>query len=407
VDTSAAILVGGLLGAGLGAASVLAWRFSEKSLERVPPAPEPAVPPGVAAVLAVLRSSALVVDRDDQVLKASAPAHAMGLVSGTRMAVPELLDLVRQVARDGQIREEEIVLEPSRSQARHVQARVAPLGSRLVLVLVEDRTRERAADVIRRDFVANVSHELKTPIGALTLLAEAVSEASDDPAAVERFAARMRMESERLGRLVQQIIELSRLQGDAPLEHAGIVPVSVVVTRAIDRVGVDAADKGIEIQFAGAHGLRVRGDGDQLIVALGNLVENAVAYSPDGGRVTVAAREHGANVELVVTDHGVGIPAAEIDRIFERFYRVDPARARATGGTGLGLSIVKHVAATHGGEVRVWSVPGQGSTFTLVLPALVAEAPPPPQAEEEPAHAEPSARQRVLASTAPDQEETP
>jgi two-component system sensor histidine kinase SenX3 len=279
------------------------------------------------------------------------------------------------VRRDGQIREDEIVLEPMRGHPRHVAARVAPLGSRLVLVLVEDRTRERAADIMRRDFVANVSHELKTPIGALTLLAEAVAEAADDPVAVDRFATRMRTESERLGRLVQQIIELSRLQGDDPLEHAEIVPVNVIVTRAIDRVGVDAADKGIEVQYAGASGLRVRGDADQLIVALGNLVENAVAYSPPNTRVAVSAREAGSTVELTVTDHGVGIPAAEIDRIFERFYRVDPARARATGGTGLGLSIVKHVAATHGGEVRVWSVPGQGSTFTLALPALGAADP--------------------------------
>jgi two-component system sensor histidine kinase SenX3 len=412
VDTSAAIFVGGLIGAALGAASVLAWRFSEKSLERIPAAPEPVVPPGVAAVLAVLRSSGLVVDRDDQVLKASAPAHMMGLVSGTRVAVPALLDLVHQVARDGQIREQEIVIDPSHGPARHVAARVAPLGSRLVLVLVEDRTRERAADIIRRDFVANVSHELKTPIGALTLLAEAVAEASSDPTAVERFAARMRMESERLGRLVQQIIELSRLQGDEPLEHADIVPINVIVTRAIDRVGVDAADKGIEIQFAGANGLRVRGDGDQLIVALGNLVENAVAYSSDGGRVTVAAREHGSMVELVVTDHGVGIPAAEVDRIFERFYRVDPARARATGGTGLGLSIVKHVAATHGGEVRVWSVPGQGSTFTLALPALVAEPSTTPETtpdtEQAPVDRDlPANRERVLATAVSEQEETP
>jgi two-component system sensor histidine kinase SenX3 len=263
--------------------------------------------------------------------------------------------------------------------------------------------------MIRRDFVANVSHELKTPIGALTLLAEAVTEASSDPAAVERFAARMRMESERLGRLVQQIIELSRLQGDEPLEHADIIPVNVIVTRAIDRVGVDAADKEIEVLFAGANGIRVRGDGDQLIVAVGNLVENAVAYSPEGGRVTVAAREHGSVVELVVTDHGVGIPAAEIDRIFERFYRVDPARARATGGTGLGLSIVKHVAATHGGEVRVWSVPGQGSTFTLVLPALAPDArqAPEPPPSEPAAHSEPTGqRERVLAAAASEQEET-
>jgi two-component system sensor histidine kinase SenX3 len=186
------------------------------------------------------------------------------------------------------------------------------------------------------------------------------------------------MESERLGRLVQQIIELSRVQGDDPIEHGTRVSVDVITERAIDRVGVDAADKGIDVHFAGARGLYLHGSADQLVVALGNLVENAVAYSPAGGRVTVSARSDGDIVEIVVTDHGVGIPAREIDRIFERFYRVDPARARATGGTGLGLSIVKHVAMIHGGETRVWSVEGQGSTFTLALPAY---SPPPHTAE--------------------------
>jgi two-component system sensor histidine kinase SenX3 len=320
-------------------------------------------------VLSVLRSSALVVGTDDEVLKATAPAHMMGLVEGTRVDVPELLTLVRQVRRDGQIREKELSLTPRRGHRRDVEARVAPLGSRLVLVLVDDRTRERRVDAIRRDFVANVSHELKTPVGALNLLAEAVAEASDDPEAVQRFSARMRMESERLTRLVQQIIELSRLQGDDPLERVDPISVEVLAERAIDRVRVDAADKDVSVEFVGDDGLAVMGNAEQLIVALGNLVENAVAYSETGARVAVSARADGGDVDLVVTDHGVGIPAAEIDRIFERFYRVDPARARATGGTGLGLSIVKHVAATHGGSVRVWSVEGEGSTFTIALPA--------------------------------------
>jgi two-component system sensor histidine kinase SenX3 len=399
VDTSAALLVGGIVGALLGGGSVLAWRTSERDQQRIPEAPEPLVPQGVAAVLSVLRSSALVVGPEDEVLKASAPAHMLGLVNGTRVAVPELLDWVHQVRRDGQIREEEVVVHPARGQSRFIAARVAPLGSRLVLVLAEDRTRERRADTIRRDFVANVSHELKTPIGALALLAEAVSEAAEDPAAVERFAARMRMESERLGRLVQQIIELSRLQGDDPLEHGSKVSVDLVAERAIDRVGVDAADHGVDLQFVGTRGLHVAGDADQLVVALGNLVENAVAYSPADGRVTVSARAQGETIELVVTDHGVGIPASEIDRIFERFYRVDPARARATGGTGLGLSIVKHVAAIHGGEARVWSVEGQGSTFTLVLPTYV-------PSERDPHHPAEDGRERVLANLMAQPEET-
>ena len=368
MDSPAVALLGAAVGIVVGAGLVLAWQAARSRQRRVPAVAGPVVPPGVAAVLAVLRSSALVVGPEDEVLKASDPAHMMGLVNGSRVASQQLLDWVREVRRDGQIREGELVLKLGRGQLRYVAARVAPLGSRLVLALVEDRTREKQADEIRRDFVANVSHELKTPIGALMLLSEAVSEAADDPTAVHRFAARMRMESERLIRLVQQILELSRLQADASLDQAERVSVDVLMQRAMDRIGVDAADKGVQLTTAGPRGLAVRGDGDQLVVALGNLVENAVVYSPPGSRVAVSARRGSDGVEISVTDRGPGIPAGEIHRIFERFYRVDPARARATGGTGLGLSIVKHIAAVHGGDIRVWSVEGEGSTFTLTLP---------------------------------------
>jgi two-component system, OmpR family, sensor histidine kinase SenX3 len=248
---------------------------------------------------------------------------------------------------------------------------VAPLDNRMVLALVDDRTRERRVEAIRRDFVVNVSHELKTPIGAIALLAEAVGEAADDPAAVHRFAGRMRNESERLTRLVQQIIELSRLQGDDPLEGPAVVNVDAVLERALDRSRVDAQAKQIEMERAGEQGLEILGGGEQILSAVGNLVENAVAYSPEGSRVVVTARAEGSMVLLTVSDQGIGIAPTEIDRIFEQFYRVDPARARTTGGTGLGLSIVKHVAATHGGEVKVWSVQGEGSSFTLALPSRV------------------------------------
>ena len=261
-------------------------------------------------------------------------------------------------------------------QQRHVTARVAPLGSRLVLALVEDRTRERRVEAIRRDFVANVSHELKTPVGAIRLLAEAVHDASDDPEAVERFAGRMLKESDRLSKLVQQIIELSRLQGDDPLEMPELVSVDEILSTAIDTSAIDAQAKGISVVSAGESGLEVRGNHEQIAVAVGNLVANAVAYSTPRSSVMVSAKANGPNVDISVTDQGIGIPANEIERIFERFYRVDPARHRSTGGTGLGLSIVKHVAATHGGEVRVWSVEGQGSTFTLTLPRTDQEARP-------------------------------
>jgi two-component system sensor histidine kinase SenX3 len=368
VSPTTQLWLGVLLGAVLGGGVVFAWRISELQT-RPPVVQHPALPPGVATVLSVLRSSALVVDGSDEVLKASAPAIAMGLVRDRRIAVRELEELVQSVRRDGQIRETEIVMQRAPGiPPRHVTARVAPLNSQQVLALVEDRTRERRVESIRRDFVANVSHELKTPVGAIRLLSDAVIDAADDPEAVQRFAERMHMESERLARLVQQIIELSRLQGDDPLDEPMPVGVDDIISRSIDENLTDADAKGISLVQNGERGLTLLGNKEQVAVAISNLVANAVAYSPEGSAVVLSAKAADTTVDLIVTDQGIGIPAGEIDRIFERFYRVDPARHRSTGGTGLGLSIVKHVAASHGGDVRVWSVEGQGSTFTLTLP---------------------------------------
>ncbi len=366
-----------LLGAVLGGGVVLAWRISEAQQRRAVRLDEPAVPAGVATVLSVLRSSALLVNEADEVVKASAPAYALGLVRGNTVTVSELADLVRKVRRDGQIRETELVIPREHGRPpRHVSARVAPLSSRLVLALVEDRTRERRVEAIRRDFVANVSHELKTPVGAIKLLAEAVAEASDDPPAVERFAGRMQKESDRLSHLVQQIIELSRLQGDDPLEAPALVSADKIITRAVDECSIDAQARRITVVHDGEQGLEIFGNEEQVAIAVANLVANAVVYSPDGSTVVVGARGSDTTVEVTVTDQGIGIPAKELERIFERFYRVDPARHRSTGGTGLGLSIVKHVAASHGGDISVWSVEGQGSTFTLTLPRKTQEAHP-------------------------------
>ncbi|KQY55382.1 MULTISPECIES: sensor histidine kinase [unclassified Nocardioides] len=376
MTTSQTVLFALLIGLFV-AGVVLAFVMSERQQQRIPDTAEPVVPTGVAQVLSVLRSSAMVIDDDDVVRKASAPAYALGLVGGHELKDSGLSEVVRQVRRDGQIRETEIVVaRTSAAPARHVTARVAPLGARLILVLVEDRTRERRVEAIRRDFVGNVSHELKTPIGAIRILAEAVQEASDDPEAVERFAGRMIIESERLARLVQQIIELSRLQGDDPLDQPLPVDVDSIIATAVDTVAIDAESRGLSVVASGEKGLKVLGNTEQIAVAVGNLVANAVNYSLDRSSVLVAARATEESVEISVTDQGIGIPTEEIDRIFERFYRVDPARHRSTGGTGLGLSIVKHVAATHGGDIRVWSVEGQGSTFTLTLPRKKQEARP-------------------------------
>ncbi|MGZ4449075.1 MAG: sensor histidine kinase, partial [Nocardioides sp.] len=279
MDPTTQTFLAALIGAVVAGGAVLAWHVSDRQQYRVPVVEEPVVPPGVATVLSVLRSSAVVVDDADVVLKASAPAYAMGLVRGTALLSEDLAELVRQVRRDGQIRETELLMARAGRPARHVTARVAPLGSRLVLALVEDRTRERRVEAVRRDFVANVSHELKTPVGAIRLLAEAVADASDDPEAVKRFAGRMLTESDRLSRLVQQVIELSRLQGDDPLEAPHPVPLDEVIAVAVDTSAIDADSKRIQVVTGGLKGLEVYGNLEQVTAAVSNLVANAVSYS--------------------------------------------------------------------------------------------------------------------------------
>jgi two-component system sensor histidine kinase SenX3 len=368
VDPTLQAALAAVIGAVVAGGGVLAWHISDRQQRAIPQPAAPAVPEGVGTVLSVLRSSAVVVNDADEVLKASAPAYALGLVRGSHLVSSDLAEVVRKVRRDGQIRETELLMQRPGAPSRHVTARVAPLGSRLVLALVEDRTRERRVEEVRRDFVANVSHELKTPVGAIRLLSEAMQDAADDPEAVRRFATRMAIEAERLGTLVQQIIELSRLQADDPLDAPVAVHLDDVIATAVDTSRMDAESRGIQVMVGGTPDLQVFGNEQQVAAAVSNLVSNAVSYSDPDSTVLVTTRADDGAVDISVVDQGIGIPAEELDRIFERFYRVDPARHRSTGGTGLGLSIVKHVAATHGGEVRVWSAEGQGSTFTLTLP---------------------------------------
>jgi two-component system, OmpR family, sensor histidine kinase SenX3 len=374
-----------------GVIAVLAFRWSERELARPTrtalrsDASSAVLPPGVDTVLSVLRSSAVVLDEGDTVVKASSAAYALGLVRGGRLSVDQMLQMARETRRDGEIRQVELDLPrrgASRGEGLAVSARVAPLGSRLVLLLVEDLTEARRIEAVRRDFVANVSHELKTPVGALSLLSEAVMDAADDPEAVNRFAGRMQIEATRLTSLVQEIIDLSRVQDDDLLDDAEPVAVDDLVAEAVDRCRHQANTKQITMATGTTPDLFIWGNRGQLAAALGNLVENAVNYSPARTRVGIAGRRISAPggtsraagsgggdlIEISVTDQGIGISEKDRERIFERFYRVDPARSRATGGTGLGLSIVKHVAASHGGEVTVWSAEGQGSTFTLRLP---------------------------------------
>jgi two-component system, OmpR family, sensor histidine kinase SenX3 len=374
-------LVAGLVGAvGLvtGLVAGLAVRVSERA-QQPPESPERVspVPAGVASVLSVLRSSAVVVDGEDRVLRASSAARAFGLVRGDRLVDDALLAMARLVRRDGEIREQEIEVSRGRGESRWFAVRVAPMSSHgLVLVLAEDLTEMRRVEAVRRDFVANVSHELKTPVGALSLLAETIEGAADDPEAVRRFAARMQHESARLTNVVQDLITLSRLQGGEPVAEPKPVPLDDVVRDAVDRCRLKAEPKDITLAVGAPERLTVRGDEELLVTAVRNLIENAIAYSPEHTRVVVCTRradDHHA--EINVTDQGIGIPAADLERIFERFYRVDPARSRQTGGTGLGLAIVKHVTTRHQGEVKVWSKEGSGSTFTIALPLPTSSTP--------------------------------
>lgn len=318
----------------------------------------------------------LVVDVAEEVLVGNRAARELGLVEdGVLAALPQLRRLVRDTRVHGRPHDAELespLLRPGRLPAVY-RARLAPVSDGTVAILLEDVTDARRLEDVRRDFVANVSHELKTPAAALGLLSEALQQAADDPDAVRRFAARAHKESARLGALVQDLVALSRIEGAERMPDPEPVMLDRAVAEAVDRVRTAARARGISVVRSGERGLEVLGNEAQLITALGNLLENAVNYSPDGARVVIGGRLVGTTdgdvVEVNVVDEGIGIAESEVERIFERFYRADPARARDTGGTGLGLAIVKHVAVNHGGTVTVRSAPGCGSTFTLRLPA--------------------------------------
>lgn len=323
-------------------------------------------------VLALLPDVYVIVDSSDAVRRSSANASALGLIRAGELAHPVLRELVRTVRRENETRDLDLDVPrgPFGHERLSIGVRAGVLDRGYVLLLIDDRTQLRRVDETRRDFLVNVSHELKTPVAGMTLLSEAIDEARDDPDAVHRFSLRLRAESVRLSRLVQEIIELSRLQVSENLEQPVLVDVENCVRDALDHLRTLAQDREITLAFSPS-GDRptVYGDAHLLITAVRNLAENAINYSEPGTRVTVTVQADADLVSILVKDQGSGIPAADLDRIFERFYRVDAARSRRTGGTGLGLAIVKHICANQGGEVSVWSEEGQGSTFTIRLPA--------------------------------------
>lgn len=327
------------------------------------------IPDGAAEVLDVLATAGMVLDGRNNVLRATTGAQAYGLVLNRLLVHEALIELVDKVRKTGEPQHIDTELETGlRGDVVFVHARAARLGTRYVMLLVDDRTESRRLEETRRDFVANISHELKTPIGAVSLLAEALQDAIDDPAMVKKFAANLQREANRLASLVQDIIQLSRLQSAEAVANAALLDLSGVVAEAVERNHFLAESKQIRIRVDAPRGHKIYGDHEMLSTAIKNLIENAILYSEEGSQVGVGLRAVDGIAEISVADNGVGIPAEEQDRIFERFYRVDASRSRQTGGTGLGLSIVKHVALNHRGDVRLFSQPGLGSTFTLRLP---------------------------------------
>jgi two-component system sensor histidine kinase SenX3 len=366
-------VVAGLIGLALGVFGVLAFRVSEQQRKLVDiEFDEPSIPEGAAEVLAVVGRAFVVVDAIDGVVRASPAAYAYGLVRGHTVVHQQLLEMTAKVRRDGVILEKQLELPrgPLGQGTIVVQVRAAMIAEEYILLLADDRTELTRTEEVRNDFVANVSHELKTPVGAISLLAEALESSADDPEAVRRFAKRMHKESARLAALVQDIIELSRLQGANVAQRARPVDINTVVSEAVDRSQLPAESKNIRLVVGGHAAARVYGDQDLLVTALRNLIDNAIRYSPENTRVGIGVRAKDGLVSVSVTDQGEGLSPEDQERVFERFYRVDAARSRHTGGTGLGLSIVKHVISNHGGEVTLWSQPGQGSTFTMRLPEM-------------------------------------
>jgi two-component system sensor histidine kinase SenX3 len=371
------LLLAGLIGLVIGCAATSALRRTGRGEEQAASTADGVVPEPAAEVLTILSTAYVVLDRAGDVLRASPLAYSYGIVRANdgdypRLANQELIDLASDVTRNGGYRDERLTLRRSIAGESDavIDVRLGTLGSTGVLMLAEDRTRAVRVEETRRDFVANVSHELKTPVGSITLLAETMEDAADDPEAVRRFAGRMQTETARLSQLVQEIIELSRVQGASALPDAEPVDVDGVVEQAVLANHTLASGTGIELVTGPASGLQVFGSAPMLTTALSNLVSNAIAYSPESTRVALAVHRNDGMVEIMVTDQGIGISKEDLERVFERFFRVDKARSRRTGGTGLGLSIVKHIATDHGGEVTAWSTPGKGSTFVLRLPEM-------------------------------------
>lgn len=372
VDSFLVILLSVLVGLCVGVLSMWAVNKSDRDRAQWAEVEEPSISDGAAEVLAVIGRAYVIVDAVDGVVQASPGAYALGLVKSHTVILPEVVNMISRVRTRGIIVEREIKVTRGTVNKTQlvIDLRIAPMGDEYILILADDRTEIARVQEVRNDFVANVSHELKTPVGAISLMAEAIETSADDVELVKHFSSRLQKESKRLGALVQDVIELSRLQSTDVVRQSQLVDVNQLVASAVDHNRITAESKNIQLMLGGRALHPVHGDPELLGTAVRNLVENAIRYSPEKTKVGIGMAEKNGQIKISVKDQGPGIPEDEQDRIFERFYRVDPARSRQTGGTGLGLSIVKHVMGQHGGDISLWSIPGEGSTFTLTLPAV-------------------------------------
>ncbi|HEU5222350.1 MAG TPA: ATP-binding protein [Candidatus Lumbricidophila sp.] len=366
--TLAALVFGLLVGAGFMVALAVAERRGSNARR----AATASLPDGMADVLVAVGSACVVIDPSNNVVHATDGAAALGLLVPNQLVLnPALIPIASAARREDHPVDYEVELGAERfaTSQRVIAVRAGQIGARFTMISGVDHTEAHRLDAVRRDFVANISHELKTPIASASLLAEAIEHAADDPTTVRRFAKRLATESQRLAQITADVIELARLQATDVSGRTDLVSMNDVVTQAVDETRVLADGKQVVLVVRTSKGQAdVLGDRAALVVAVHNLLANAINYSNAGGRVGVGVRVTPTQVEVVITDQGIGISDVELERIWERFYRVDPARARNTGGSGLGLSIVKHTVQQHQGEVQAWSRPGQGSTFTIRLP---------------------------------------
>jgi len=327
---------------------------------------------GVDEILEVLGPSAMIVNSSNYVVRATTAAIALGLVDGRLLTHKRLNNLVVKSRESQEVLAIEASLPTGRREEKlFISARAKSIGDGNVLLIVEDRTESHRLDEMRKDFMANISHELKTPIGAVGLLSEAMENSLDQPETLAKLLKNIRKEAKRLSSLVQDIIQLSRFQGASKVAISKHVNLVNVVREAIDRNSWRSEKHDVSVEFESEKGVvDVIGDAEMLTVAVKNLIENAIIFSNAGSSVAVVIEAGDGLAQIRVKDSGIGIAKEDLERVFERFYRADQSRSRETGGTGLGLSIVKHAALTHNGDVQLFSKPGVGSTFTLRLPMV-------------------------------------